>query len=93
MTQDCFIRQATIRANEHTQRIFISKSTLWVRKQNDSFINSVERPFIAMDPILVTAHCNKVVLAVWERGSEVWSTATVTVRIKDAIGFHGANEG
>lgn len=30
MTQDCFIRQAAIRANEHTQRIFISKRTLWV---------------------------------------------------------------
>ena len=40
ITQDCFIRQATIRANEHTQRIFISKSTLGVRNQNDSFINS-----------------------------------------------------
>jgi len=92
MTQDCFISQATIRANEHTQRIFIAKSTLWIRKQNDSFVNSVERPVITMEPILVTAHSNKVALAVWERGSEVLSTTTVTVRTKDAIGFHSANE-
>jgi hypothetical protein len=33
-----------------------------------------------------------VALAVWERGSEVLSTTTVTVRTKDAIGFHSANE-
>ena len=92
MTQDCFISQATIRANEHTQCIFIAKSTLWIRKQNDSFVNSVERPVITMEPILVTAHSNKVALAVWERGSEVLSTTTVTVRTKDAIGFHSANE-
>ena len=45
-----------------------------------------------MDPILVTAHCNKVVLAVWEHGGVVLSAVAATVRVKDAIGFHSANE-
>ena len=38
-----------------------------------------------MDPILVTAHCNKVVLVVWERGSVIQSTAAVTVREENAV--------
>lgn len=33
------------------------------------------------------------VLAVWEHGSVILGAAAVTVRIKDAIGFHSANEG
>ncbi len=44
-----------------------------------------------MDPILVTAHCNKAVLAIWERGGVVLGITTATVRIKDAGGFHSVN--
>ena len=71
MVKDHLIRQAAIRANEHAQRIFIAKSILWIREHNDSIVDSVERPFITMEPILVTAHCDKVVLAVWEHGGIV----------------------
>ena len=87
------IRKAEIRANEHAERLLATKCILGIGKQDNSLFDSVERPFITMNPILVTAHCNEVVLAVWEHGSVILGVATVTVRIKDASGFHSTNEG
>lgn len=71
----------------------VAKSVLGVGKQNSSLVNPVERPFIAMNPILATTHCNKVILVVYEYGSIILSVATAAVRIKDAVGFHCANVG
>ena len=59
---------------------------------DNRLVNSAERPFITMNPILVTAHCNKVVLVAWAYGSVIQSTAAVAVRIENAVGFHRANE-
>lgn len=87
------IRKAEIRANEDAECLLAAKCILGIGEQDNSLFNSVERPFITMNPILVTAHCNEVVLAVWEHGSVILGAAAVTVRIKDAIGFHSANEG
>ena len=55
MGKDFLIRKGQIRADEHTERIMISKSALGVGKQNDRLVNPIERPFIAMNPILVNA--------------------------------------
>ena len=93
MRKDFPVRKAGIRANEYAQRLLAAKRVSGIGAQDNRFIDSVERPFITMDPILVTAHCNEVVLAVWEHGSVVLGAVAVTVRIKDAIGFHSANEG
>ena len=87
------VRKAEVRANEYAQRLLAAKRVFGIGEQDNRFVDSVERPFITMDPILVTAHCNEVVLAVWEHGSVILGAATVTVRIKDAIGFHSTNEG
>ena len=87
------IRKAEIRANEDAECLLAAKCILGIGEQDNSLFDSVERPFITMNPILVTAHCNEVVLAVWEHGSVILGAATVTVRIKDAIGFHSTNEG
>jgi len=93
MGKDFLIRKAEIRADEHAQRLFAAKGIFGIGEQDNSIVNSVKRPFITMEPILVAAHCNKVVLVVWEHGSVILGAAAVTVRIKDAIGFHCANEG
>ena len=87
MGKDYLIRQSAIRADEHAQRVFIAESILRIREQDGSFVNSVERPFITMNPVLVTAHGNKVVLAVWEHGSVILGTTAMTVRIKNAVGL------
>ena len=93
MRKDFPVRKAEIRANEDAECLLAAKCILGIGEQDNSLFDSVERPFIAMNPILVTAHCNEVVLAVWEHGSVILGAAAVTVRIKDAIGFHSANEG
>ena len=85
MVKDHLIRQAAIRAHEHTQHIFIAKGILHIREQDDSFVDSVECPFITMDPILVTAHCGS--LIVWEHAGVVLSALTMPIRVKNAIGF------
>ena len=93
MRKNFLIRKAEIRANEHTECLLAAKCIFGIGEQDNSVVDPVERPIITMNPILVTAHCNKVVLAVWEHGSEILGAAAVTARIKDAIGFHSANEG
>ena len=60
------IRKAKIRANEHAQRLFAAKRIFGIREQDNSVVDPVERPFITMNPILVTAHCNKG-LGAWQR--------------------------
>ena len=91
MVKEHLIRQGTIRANEHAQRVFIAKGILEIREQDDSFVNSVERPFITMNSILMTAHCNKVVLIVWEHGGVVLGATAMPVRVKNTVGFHSGD--
>ena len=86
------IRKGKIRANEHAQRFLAAERVFGIGEQDNSLIDSVERPFIAMNPILVTAHCNKVVLAVWEHGGVILGALAVAVRVKNTVDFHSANK-
>ena len=68
MVKDQLIRQTANGANEHAQGIFITKSILRIKEQNDSFVDPIERPFITVAPILVTTHCNTVTRWYWPFG-------------------------
>ena len=87
------IRKGKIRANEHAQRFLAAERVFGIGEQDNSLIDSVERSFLAMNPILVTAHCNKVVLAVWEHGGVILGALAVAVRVKNTVDFHSANKG
>lgn len=48
--------KAEIRANEHAERLLAAKRVFGIGEQDNSLDDSVESPFIAMEPILVTAY-------------------------------------
>ena len=62
MCKDFLVRKARIRANKCAERLFTSKRVFRIGGQDNCLVDPVECALITMNPILVTAHCNKVVL-------------------------------
>ena len=92
MGKNLLVRKGNIRANKGTKGIFLAEGILGIRQQNSSLIDLVELALVTMDPILVAAHRNEVVLVVWELGSIIPGIAALIVRVEDTVGLYGPNE-
>lgn len=92
MGKNLLIKKGNIRANKGTKDILLVEGILGIRQQNSSLIDPVEFALITMDPILVTALRNEVVLVFWELGSIIPGIASLIVRVENAVGFYGPNE-
>ena len=51
----------------------------------------IERPLITVNPVLVAAHFNQVVLTVWETGGVLACEAALSIGIKNAVRFQCSN--
>ena len=51
----------------------------------------IERPPITVNPVLVAAHFNQVVLTVWETGGVLACEAALSIGIKNAVRFQCSN--
>ena len=90
--QNCFIREGNIRAKEYAKCVFLAKSAHRIREKNHRIVNFVQGTLIAMDHVGAAFHRYRVKTAGIKGSSKVRSSSTLSIREKDTVCFHCANQ-